>query len=178
MTNQELEIFVHGCGRKPQVLIATPGDTLRIALVRTGFLKEGQNDILVFAGECDEALSEPDEIEEGADMHTPVDIDLSLEVLGIKQHHHVHCSPCRNIAVEVNFTGKTKRRRFSPSATVGVVAQWARKKFHLDPPTAAEYILQFCNSTDQPRSDKHLGELVREQCSLCFDLVKEITPQG
>ncbi|MGA2704147.1 MAG: hypothetical protein ABSH35_23985 [Isosphaeraceae bacterium] len=175
----ELEIFVHSQGAKPKVIVAAPGDTLRNALVRSEFLKEGQDDILVFVGEGEEALAQPDEIEDGADEHAPVDVDLTLEVLEIKRHHHVHCHRCRHVAVEVNFGGKTKHRRFSPSATDGVVAQWARKKFHLDAAAAAEYVLQLCNSTEQPRSDKHLGELVEApKCSLCFDLVKEITPQG
>jgi hypothetical protein len=62
---------------------------------------------------------------------------------------------------------------------VGTVAEWARKKFHLDAATAHEYVLQLCNTTDQPRPDKHLGELVdAPQCSICFNLVKEVTPQG
>jgi hypothetical protein len=91
----------------------------------------------------------------------------------------VHIHKCRHVAVEVNFNGETKRRRFSPAATIGVVSQWTRKKFHLDPAAAAEYLLQFCNSTKQPRSAEHLGELVEPpKCSVCFDLVKEITPQG
>jgi hypothetical protein len=31
----------------------------------------------------------------------------------------------------------------------------------------------------QPRSDEHLGDLVQgESCSICFDLVKELTPKG
>ena len=33
-------------------------------------------------------------------------------------------------------------------------------------------------SPAQPRPDKHLGELVGSTCSLCFDFVKEVTPQG
>jgi len=179
MANQELELFVHGQGAKPKVIVAAPGDVLREVLIRFEVIKEGQDDILVFVGECEEALAEPDEIADGADEHAPVDVSLTLEMLEIKRHHHIHCHRCRHIAVEVNFTGKTKRRRFSPAATVGVVTQWALKKFHLDAAVAAEYVLQFCNSSDQPRSDKHLGELVEApKCSLCFDLVKEITPQG
>jgi hypothetical protein len=179
MNNQELEIFVHGHGAKPKVVGATPGEVLRDVLIRAEFITDGQDDLLVFLGECEQALGEADEIEDGADEHAPVDVLLTLEVLEIRPHHHVHCHRCRHIAVAVNFLGKTKRRRFSPAATVGIVAHWARKKFHLDTAVAAEYILQLCDGTEQPRSDKHLGELVTApHCSLCFDLVKEITPQG
>jgi hypothetical protein len=92
----------------------------------------------------------------------------------------VHRHHCRHVAVDVNFGGKTKRHKFSPATTVGVVTQWARKKFHnLDPAAAAEYVLQIVGTSTQPRSDEHLGELVGQTtCSICFDLVKEVTPQG
>ena len=125
------------------------------------FLKDDQAEILVFVGECEEALAEPVDSDNGADKHSPVDINLTLGVLGIKRHDHLHCHRCRHIAVEVNFGGKTKHRKFSPSTTVGVVTQWARRKFRLDEAAAAEYVLQLCNSVEQPRSDRHLGELVR-----------------
>jgi hypothetical protein len=179
MANEELEFFLHGQGTKPKVVVASPGDTLREVLIRMDVIKESQDDILVFVGECEEALREPDDAEDGADQHAPVDVSLTLEVLEIRRHRHVHCHRCRHVAVEVNFGGKTKHRKFSPAATVGVVAQWARKKFHLDAAAAAEYVLQVCKTTDQPRSDEHLGELVEaSKCSICFDLVKEVTPQG
>jgi hypothetical protein len=79
----------------------------------------------------------------------------------------------------VNFGGKTKQRRFSPATTIAVVTAWARKKFKLDPVAASEYRLQICTTTNTPRDDVHLGELVEApKCAICFDLVKEITPQG
>ena len=91
----------------------------------------------------------------------------------------MHFHRCRHAEVEVNFGAKTKRRKFSPATTIGVVTQWARRKFHLDAAAASEYVLRLCNSTEQPRSDKHLGELVAPPtCFICFDLVAEVTPQG
>ena len=85
----------------------------------------------------------------------------------------------RHVVVEIAFNGKTKRHKFSPSSTVATATQWARKKFRLDPAAAADYVLEICGKTEKPRPDKHLGELVKAgTCSLCFDLVKEITPQG
>jgi hypothetical protein len=179
MVNEELELFIHGQGTKPRVVVAKPGDVLRDVLVRLEIIKHRQDDTLVFVGECEEALTESDDTEDGKDEHAPVDVGLTIEVLELKRHRHVHIHKCRHIAVEVNFNGATKRRRFSPAATIGVVTQWARKKFHLDPAAAAEYVLQLCNSTKQPRSGEHLGELVElPKCSICLDLVKEITPQG
>lgn len=92
----------------------------------------------------------------------------------------MHCHHCWHVVVEVNFGGKTKRHKFSPATTIAVVTEWARKKFpNLDAAAAAEYVLQICGTTAQPRSDEHLGELVAAAtCSICFDLVKEVTPQG
>lgn len=179
MADQELEMFVHAQGAKPIVAVAARGETLREVLVRVGVLGGEQHDILVFVGESEEALNEADDIEDGADQHAPVDVSLTIDVLDLKRHRHVHVHRCRHVAVEVNFGGQTKRRRFSPATTIAVVTKWARKKFHLDPAAAAEYVLRRCNSTEQPRPDKYLGELVHAPaCSICFDLVKEVTPQG
>ncbi len=179
MANQELELFVHSEGAKPNVVNAALGEVLRDVLVRSGFIRPEHGEVLIFVGECNDALGELEEIEEGVDRHEPVDAGLTLEVLELHRRRHIHCHRCRHIAVEVNFSGQTKRHKFSPATTVAVVTQWARKKFHLDPAAAAEYVLQVCNTTDQPRSDVHLGELVQApKCSICFDLVKEVTPQG
>jgi hypothetical protein len=179
MAPEELELFVHAQGEKPRVIVAAPGDVLHDVLVRLEVIKPGQNDLLVFVGESEEALHEPLELEDGKDEHAPVDLALTVEVVDLKRHRHVHIHRCRHIAVAVNFGGDTRRRRFSPATTVGVVTQWARRKFRLDPAAAAEYVLQLCNSSDRPRPDKHLGELATAPaCSLCFDLVKEVTPQG
>jgi hypothetical protein len=178
MEQEQMEIFVHAAGMKPGVVEAAASERLQDVLVRAGaFTDDGSP--LVFVGECDEALQEADEIEDSVDQHFPVDPTRTLHEVDLRRHRHVHVHRCRHAAAEVNFLGKTKRHRFSPATTVAVATAWARKKFHLDPATAAEYVLQLCNSTDQPRADKHLGELVSAaQCALCFDLVKEVTPQG
>ena len=62
MVTQELEIFLHGQGVKPRSIFATPNETLRDALLRIGIFREGMDKILVFVGECEEALTEPDEV--------------------------------------------------------------------------------------------------------------------
>lgn len=179
MENKEIEHFVHAPGGKPKVAVAAAEDTLRDVLIRLEVIREEADGLHIFVGECVEALDEADEIDGGADAQAPVDISLTLAVLDIHRHRHVHVHRCRHVAVEVNFGGKTKRHRFAPNTTVGVATDWARRKFHLDPAVAAEYVLQICGSTDQPRSDEHLGDLVQgETCSLCFDLVKELTPKG
>lgn len=178
MAAKQLEIFLHGAGPKPKVVETASTDILMEVLVRVGAATPGAADILVFVGEWDEALQEPEDVEDGADQHAPADVTKSLEDLALERHRHVHVHRCRHIAVKVNFM-KTKHHRFSPAATVATATAWARKKFHIDPATASEYVLQFCSNTKQPRADEHLGELVGAgDCSLCFDLVKEVTPQG
>jgi hypothetical protein len=179
MIAQQTELFLHGQGAKPRSIFANPNETLRETLIGAGIIREGGDEILVFVGECEEALAEPDAIENGVDVHDPVDISLTVEVLEIERHRHVHCHTCRHVAVEIVFNGDTKRHKFSPSTTIRTLTAWARRKFRLDPAAAAEYVLEICYTTDQPRPDKHLGELVKEgTCNLCFTIVKEVTPQG
>lgn len=179
MENVEIEHYLHAKGMEPKIGKGASHETLHEVLIRFGMIEDGAGDIFAFVGECNEALREPDNVEDGVDKHEPVDISLTLEVLEVHRHHHVHCHKCRHIAVEVNFGGKTKRHRFSPATTVGVVTEWARRKFKLDPEAAKEYVLQICGTTTQPRSDEHLGKLVGAPvCSICFDLIKEVSPQG
>ncbi|HVB16643.1 MAG TPA: hypothetical protein VNF04_08935 [Stellaceae bacterium] len=179
MSADELKLFVHVEGAKSMVVAAKPGEVLRDVLIRAGALKASQDDILIFLGECTEALNEAEEVDNGADEHKPADAGLTLEALELHRHQHVHCHRCRHVAVEVNFNKKTKRHRFSPATTIEVVTAWARKKFKLDPTIAGEYVLQTCETKTQPRPGDHLSELVHApDCSLCFDLVKEITPAG
>lgn len=178
MESELVELFVHGKGRS-QVVQASPAEKLREVLVRVDVLGPTEQDATVFVGECAEALGEPDDIDDGEDTHAPADIDLTIEVLDLKRHRHVHHHLCRRIAVEVNFGGKTKQHRFSPATTVETVTVWARTKFHIDVANASEYVLQFCGTANQPRTDQHLSQLSEAAgCKLCFDLVPEVTPQG
>ena len=136
MENVEIEHFHHAQGVKPAVVMGGPNDTLRSVLSRLGPIEEG---ILVFVGECEASLTEPIELENGVDTHEPVDIDLTIAVLEIHRHRHVHRHHCRHIAVAVSFGGIEKHHRFSPATTIGVVTQWARRKFpKLDPHAAME----------------------------------------
>lgn len=180
MESQEIEHFIHAQGVKPKVATGTDSETLREVLIRFDVIRETPDDVFVFVGECEEALRESVGTDDGADEHAPVDINLTLAVLDIRRHRHVHVHRCRHVAVEVNFGGETKKHRFSPATTIGVLTQWARKKFpKLDAAAAAELVLQICNSKTVPLQQEHLGELVKApHCSICFNLVKEINPQG
>lgn len=189
MEGEDIELFLHRQGSRAEVLVGKDQESLRTALARSAAAKDDGNQDkdkwFVFVGESEDALAlretDDDDGDEGEDRHEPVDLDRSLADLDLRKHRHVHITRCKRIAVEVHFGGKTARRKFSPATTVGVVAEWARRrrKFKLDPASAAEYVLQICSSQTRPRSDEHLGELVDGRtCALCFDLVKEQTPQG
>lgn len=178
MEGELIEIYVYAGGRS-EVVQAAPVESLREILIGQGLIGAAGAELLTFVGECDDALAEAVDAEDGSDTDLPVNIDLSIEILGLRERRHVHCHPCRHIAVVVNFGGASKRRRFSPSATVETVTSWARRKFPIDAAAASEYVLQFCGSTVQPRTDQHLSQLPEATaCALCFDLVPEVTPQG
>ncbi|MET4233952.1 hypothetical protein ABIA85_007254 [Bradyrhizobium sp. LA6.10] len=176
MENNEIELFVHAAGRKPQIVLAEAEETLREALLRVDlYLPEGHGQHILVG----ETLTEIIDIEEGAHEHTTVDIDLKLDVLDLRKHRHVHVHKCKQILVAVNFSADTNDHKFKPNTTVGTVTDWARKKFKLDPAVAGEYVLQISGTTTQPRSTEHLGDVVHgDTCSICFDLVKEVTPKG
>ena len=177
MTNQKIEFFVHTQGTKPQVIHAALDEPLCDVLGRAGVTQEDQDDLLIFVGESDEVLHEPDGVKDGVDEQSPVDANLPIEKFGL-QVRHIHCYGCRHVAVDVNFGAQTEQWKFSPATTISVVTRWSRRKLRLDDAAAADYVLRACGTNDQPRSDTYLGELVSATCSLCFNLVKEVTPQG
>ena len=179
MAGEAIELFIHSQGAKPKVAVAGPHELLREVLVRAEVITEGQEELLAFVGEWEEALAESGDVENGEDTHVAADFALTIEALELHRHRHVHVHKCRRVAVEVHFNGRTKCHRFSPATTIAVVTQWARKKFKLDPAAGSEYVLHICDTTTQPRLSEHLGELVEPSvCAICFKLVKEITPQG
>ena len=165
MSDTKVEMFVHCRGVKPQVVEAAPGDKIRDVLLRAE-ITDHDNGSLVFLGESD-----------GRSPHAPVDLNAGLESQdGL--HRHIHCYPCSEVAVEVHFGGGTEHIKLSPATSISTVASWARQKFSLDAPAASEYQLRFCGEDRQPRPDEYLGELEKGNCALCFNLVKELVPQG
>jgi hypothetical protein len=173
----ETELFLHSRGAKPKVVMAALDAALHQIIDEHGLA--GGGDLFVFVGECEEALGRPLETDNGCDDHEPVDVTLTVAVLELNRHRHIHVHHCRHIAVDVTFNGNDKRHKFAPNTTVEVVAEWARRKFRLDPTAAKEFVLQISGTTTQPRADQHLGDLVvADTCSVSFTLVKELTPQG
>jgi hypothetical protein len=178
METELFDLFLHAEGRS-KAIQGAPGEKLRDVLIRFEFIEETEGKTLVFVGECEEALTEPDDAMDGADEHAPIDIDLTLEVLELHRHKHVHCHTCRHVTVKAHYGKDEITRRFSPATTVETVTRWARRKFRLDAAAAANYVLQICDSKKQPGTHLHLSQLVeRSTCAICFDLVDEVTPKG
>jgi hypothetical protein len=176
----EIEHYIHSRGTKPIVAVGAPHHTLKEVLVRFGIEVDAPEGSFVFVGECVEALDEPAEVDDGVDAHAPVDVSLTLEVLEVEKHLHVHHHTCRHIAVEVAFLDSLKRHRFSPATPIKVVTEWARNKFpSLDPVAAADYVLRIVGTKVQPRAEDHLGEIVAKgTCAISFELVKDATHLG
>lgn len=178
MTTKNRELFVHCRDAEPRIVRASGDESLRQVFVRAGALQEdGQDEFFAFAGGSDEPA--PPDVRDGTTDHQqdPIDPDLTVDQLD-SQHRHVHCYGSRHVEVEVNFSGGTERRRFSPATTIDVTTWWACRKFRLDEAAAAEYVLRFCGANTSPQTDKHLGELLVETKVICFDLVAEVMPQG
>lgn len=179
MSENKLEVFLHLSGKRPQAVTADREATLRTLLSQHGVQMHGTGDILVFVGECNDAIKAPDGDGNGADAHLPADLDRTLDELDVDKHRHIHCHFCPEIVTTVNFAGKVLNRKFSPAATVEVATQWSRMNLRLDAASASEFVLQLSGTTEQPRPGQHLGELVQDgECTLSFELVKEMTPQG
>ena len=179
MPANELEVFVHLPGKRPQVVTTEPEVTLRALLSEHGVEIDGAGGILVFVGECDDALKAPEGVENGADAHVPADVDRTLDDLDLEKRRHIHCHRCPEVDTTVLFSDKVLNRKFSPATTIEVATRWSRMNLRLDPAAASEFVLRLSGTTDQPRPSQHLGELVQgDECSLSFELVKEMTPQG
>jgi hypothetical protein len=171
---EEFDLFVHreGCGPRP--VRASAGEPLAEILKRADAAPGP--DVLVFVGESEHARADDRDEDGGEDGHNPADPSLTASALGLHSGGHVHCHRCRRVAVAVNYGGRTKRHKFSPSATVAIATEWAKKKFKLTDTDTLTYLLQVCDSNCRPRPNVHLGELVQfPACELCFDLVPEKT---
>jgi len=173
----KIEVFIHSQGAKPKKITAETHERLHDVLSQAGLPGLGD---LVFLGESSEALDEADDVDNGEDSHEPVNAELTLEHLHLRDHGgHVHSHKCRRIMVTVNYGGGSKHHKFSPATTIEVVTRWAKKKFKLDDQAAADLVLQITGTKDIPRANQHLGEIVASgRCDVSFDLVKETTPQG
>lgn len=179
MTSKSIEIYLRGAGAQARVAEVQAGETVRDVLLRNGLLQADEKAVHVFVGDCDEALREPDDTEEGSDEQSPVDLSSVIGDLDLEHRRHMLAARCRRVAVAVHYGPGTKKRKFSPATTIEVVTAWARRRFRLTDAAADELVLQITGTNIRPRPDKRLGELTEvTDCGISFDLVPEVTPQG
>lgn len=173
MNNETIEFFLHGKGNLPEAVTALENETLMEMLTRFDALPREAE--VAFVGEADDALHNPDADE---DQQAAADLQQTLKELKVRKLRHVHTRAALRIEATVHFNGKSKKRRFSPTATVATVLRWAKKVFQIDPTGGADLVLALRPTGEQPRPDQHLGELRPGARELAFDLVREQTPQG
>lgn len=179
MKSNEIEVFVHSTASAPIVAKIAADERLEDFFTNLGLIQSEKDQVFAFVGEGDEALQDESDDPDREDEAEPVKLKKKVQDLGLKIHDHVHCYRCRKIAVTVHFGSDTKKRKFNPAASIATVTRWARKRFHLNDAAADELVLQICETTVVPRPDQRLGELKEiRDCAICFNLVKEITPQG
>jgi hypothetical protein len=119
------------------------------------------------------------------DGDDPVDIQLTLAevVRGFaeedRHQHHVHHHPCRQIAVEVVYNGRTKEVPARAGTQVETVLLRAISEFEIDPVTGADLVLRLPGSADDLGGTTHVGTLVpRGRCTLTLNLLPGHREQG
>lgn len=171
MSTDPIDFFIHDGHRPPRLVKAHGDELLETVLQREGVaLDDG---IYLFASdaaaEFDDAALEPE----------PLPAGLTVAGAGIKRHSHVHSQRCHRVQVSVNYQSRTEQRMFSPNAEIRRIRRWAQKVFELTGPAAGDFVLQPCGSDVDAGLQQRLAEFVRDNtCSACFDLSKEVTPQG
>lgn len=175
--SEQIEIFIHQPGKAPEVAKVSSDEVLIEVLKVRGAGAIAEHGLLVFIDECGDALLEAFEVDNGEDSHEPCDPSHTLREIGVKHGKHVHVHKCRRIQVSVTYNKKTVHHKFSPATTIGTATKWAKAKFKID--QSSDFVLQITGTTVIPRQNEHLGDLVKDDtCSLNFELVTEVTPQG
>ncbi len=167
MSDQMIELFVQGEGIGEVALIRVPhGATVREVIRKAKTecrIEAREEEIIVLVEDKDE----------------DVPLDAKLIDVGIRHRHRVHLHRCRRVEVSVNFNSATKKRAFSPSATIAKIKRWADKEFGLKGVDATEHALQICGTDKRPDLDVHVGSLVQyPHCQICFDLVPKQRVEG
>lgn len=84
----------------------------------------------------------------------------------------VHVGRCKKVEVTVRYFGKSKTRKFVPSARIKRVKNWATKVFEVPAAEAARHSLRLPDTTEELAADVHVGTLVlKGTCGVVLDLV-------
>ncbi len=113
------------------------------------------------------------------DCDDPLDTALLLKEEHGGKVHHVHRA--KHIEVAVYYQGRQLEKRFSPSARVQRVLDWAvgPHGFKIDVAIAPEMELALHGSTEALPKEAHIGRYLRHpQKQLSFDLIRGVVPNG
>jgi hypothetical protein len=163
-----IELYVHSNNGVDPVLVqaeqdATITEILEKIAGNGGFGGKVEDDILVFAEDCEE----------------PFERQLKLSECEIRHRHHIHCHRCRKVLVTVYYNGVHKET-FPPGTKVKRVLKWAIHAFKLSPTDAAEKILVLKEASNQELPlDAHIGSFTHpHQCSVELCLTAPVEVQG
>jgi hypothetical protein len=113
------------------------------------------------------------------DRDEPVSHSSTLGDAGVREGCRVHIHTCRHIEVSCNYSGQTKKEKFSPTARVRRVKDAFARHFEIDPHDIGSFTLLICGSHSEPDENTQIGTLTTyPKCELCFDLVKRENVQG
>lgn len=155
-----MEIFVHSPkDEQPEIV-----EIDEVALVRS-LIVESEPDSAIWIQEVDEEI----------------DLDITIEVAGIRNHHHVHRGRCHRVKVTVRFNGVNHEHEFGPATLIKTVRTWAcgPHAFKLSPVEAAKHVLALPGADHFLDDDVHIGSVATEgTCAVTLDLLPRSRFEG
>lgn len=110
-----------------------------------------------------------------------IDLDITIEVAGIRHHHHVHRGRCHRIQAVVRFNGVNHEHEFGPSTTIKTVRTWAcgPHAFKLSPVEAAKHVLALPGADHFLDDGVHIGSVATKgTCAVTLDLLPRSRFEG
>ena len=110
---------------------------------------------------------------------TEVDVELTVAEIFGGGPGEVIVHRCREIAVTVDYTGKSAAVRARPSERLSDVRAQAVRKLGLDPKLSADLVLRLPGTAaDLPEASPVGAYVPTGTCALTLDLVHAVRPQG
>lgn len=154
-----MELFIHTAGNEHPEIVEIEATVLVREL-----LVEGEPDGRIWIEEVDEEI----------------DLDITLEVAGLRHRHHVHRGRCPQVDVVVRFNGNHERR-YAPARTIRTVEKWAFGPgvADLSAEQAAKHVLALAGSDHFLEDGVHIGSLVPPgSCTVTLDLLPRLRFAG
>ena len=156
-----MEVFVHSSeNEQPEVV-----EIDEVALIRS-LIVESEPDSGIWLEEVDEEI----------------DLDITIEVAGIRHHHHVHRGHCHRVKVTVRFTGSTTSTSFGPATTIKTVRYLGMRTptaFKLSPVEAAKHVLALPGADHFLNDGVHIGSVATQgTCAVTLDLLPRSRFEG